>query len=163
MRDKTEEYLQIPKFNQRVWSLDPERAREAAIDAIRKGGFGTDCLDRRVGNYEGQIMAIEREWVNWDEYRYVINEKGLEALREAGVILHFLPGKDTWHGCNFEYCVYESKDRNGNPMLTLFSEAIGKAGQLGMYPKLDINDVAALRNFLNSWLERSQENGQILG
>jgi hypothetical protein len=60
MTDKTQRHLALKKFNEDVWAHSPDRAESAAIDAIKTGGFGCDCLDRRVGNYEGQIMAIER-------------------------------------------------------------------------------------------------------
>jgi hypothetical protein len=154
--DKMMRHLLTPKFNADVWNNDPKRAEEEALKAILRGGFGHDCLDRRVGNYEGQIMAIERGWVDPKEYQYVINSAGIEALKRAGHIVHFLPGIDTWHGSNFEYCVYEEKWKN-RPVLRLFTEAIPKAGQLGMCPVLDKSDVVALRNYLNDWIKRTGE------
>lgn len=151
--DKTRKYLAIKKFNEELWDSRPDRAESAAIDAIRTGGFGCDCLDRRVGNYEGQIMAIERGWVDEEKYGYIVNQDGLDALRRHGIIVRFLPGKDTWHGRDFEYCVYELEN-NGKPALKLFSESIPKGGDLGMKPTLDVNDIVALRDYLNDWITR---------
>ncbi len=149
----------IPLFNQRVWDANPDRAIEVALDALHTGGFDNDCIRRRVGNYEGQIMAIQRGWVQKEEWAWRINDAGIKALKDAGrKVPHFLPARDDWHSRtdrqkDYEYCVYE-ETRGGKPMLKLFKDAIPCGAKWGMDPMLDKSQATALRDYLNEWLAR---------
>jgi hypothetical protein len=148
-----EEINRVPLFNQNVWDANPEKAKEEALCAIAFGGFDTDCIDRRVGNYEGQIMAIRRGWVDQKKYHFETNEEGFKALKEAGKrVPSFLPVLDSWHGSASEYCAF-TVIHSGERMLQLFEKAIAKQPRLAMDPLLRKSDVVALRDFLNKWLE----------
>lgn len=150
-------YSNVPLFNQRVWDAKPERAEEVALDAIATGGFDTSAIDRRVGNYEGQIMAIRRGWLDEDgRWSWVINDQGIAALKAAGrAAPTFLPAVDTWHGSTFEYCAYNDR-LDDAPALRLFRECIPAKGCVGMRPRLRYSDVAALHEFLGQWLAENK-------
>src|SRR5690349_6471468 len=120
MRDAA--LLAQPLFNQRVWDARPDRALESALKAIEVGGFSDDCMGRRVGNYEGQIMAIRRGWAERDgHYTWKVTQAGLDALRENGrPVPAFLPAFDNWHGKAYEICAYEKTlHSTGEPILQL--------------------------------------------
>jgi hypothetical protein len=154
----TDPNSKIPLLNQRVWDSYPERAKKAALDAIATGGFETDHIERRAGNYEGQVMAIQRGWVKRSRYGhgYEITLAGLRSMKEGGrTIPYFLPAWDSWHGCRFEYCAYTTEFKNGRA-LRLFKESIPAKGSLGMDPILDRDDVIRLRDFLTEWIVATQ-------
>lgn len=145
----------IPLLNQRVWDAHLEKAKENALDSLHQGGFGSDCIERRVGNYEGQIFAIRFGWVDEHEYGWEINQKGIQALIEAGrQVPSFLPVMDSWHGIESSYCAY-TKTYRGETVLELFDKAIPKYDELAMSPLLRKSDVVALRDFLNDWLDKN--------
>lgn len=165
-------FFWLDLLNQGVWDRNPDRAKGKALDAIASGGFDRDCISRKVGNYEGQIMAIRNGWVDGKPYRFrkgwdadvidvwAINDKGRAALIEAGrspPVL--LPVRDDWHSRKdeektFQYCAYEL-ERNGHPALRLFEKAIPCGASWGMDPILRREDVVALRDYLNDWLART--------
>lgn len=167
-------FANIVLFNQGIWDRDPKRAKEWALKALEQGGFNDDHISRRVGNYEGQIMAIRAGWVDgcpycWrgaDEQDRVdiwrLNDAGAAALRAAGEpVPVLLPARDDWHSrtnreSTFQYCAYEL-ERNGQPMLRLFKEAIPCGASWGMEPLLRRDDAIALLNYLNDWLKRTEE------
>lgn len=145
--------------NQRVWDADPKRATDEALSAITKGGFDDDCINRRVGNYEGQVMAVLRGWAVRGAYGWTITEAGLEALRAAGrPVPRALPVHDTWHGKPRQFCVQETS-YIGKPALKLAEDHIryGSSGY-GVPPGywlLCHSDVRALRDYLTDWLTRN--------
>ena len=166
-------FASVSLFNQGLWRSRPERAQEAMLDAVASGGFDGDCIRRKVGNYEGQIMAIRAGWVDGKPYdwrrpeeadvvdAWHLNEKGGKALRAAGrPVPTFFTARDDWHSRGthesvFEYGVYEL-ERNGQPMLKLFAKAYPRYS-VGMDPLLRRNDVLALRDYLNDWLARTRD------
>jgi len=149
--------------NQRIWDADPARAQKEALDAIRVGGFDGDHIVRRVGNYEGQIMAIRRGWVDVDGYGWRINDAGRAALQAAGEpVPTFFTARDDWHSRDdreavFQFCAYEI-ERDGKPMLRLFEKAISCGANWGMKPLLRRDDAIALRDYLNDWIARTGTN-----
>ena len=146
-------FADVRMLNQDIWDKYPERAKERALQAIHTGGFDEDCIGRRVGNYEGQIMAIRFGWVDKEKHRWRINNAGMAALREAGeTVPVFLPALDTWHRSPYEYCAYEKNGR-----LKLFTDAVPCGANWGMKPELRRGDVVKLRDYLNDWLSRNPE------
>ena len=164
-------FRELTLFNQHIWDASPERAKERMLEAISNGGFDEDCIRRRVGNYEGQIMAIRADWVDGKPYGWRgekekdaidvwrLNALGAEALRMASKpVPVLLPARDDWHSRAtrekvFQYCVFEL-ERDGKPMLRLFKEAIPCGASWGMEPVLRRADVVALRDYLKDWLAR---------
>lgn len=143
----------IPLRNQAIWDADPARATKEALDAISHGGFGEDCIRREVGGYEGQIMAIRRGWVDQKDWHWETNAAGFKAMREHGMEPPiFLPVWDSWHGSRAHYCAFTQEYR-GQSALKLFKEAIPKEPSLAMAPLLSREDVVALRDYLNQWLD----------
>jgi hypothetical protein len=145
-------YNSIRLRNQHVWDSRPERATEAALDALEAGGFGYDCISREVGNYEGQIMAIRRGWAEpAKDYGYIITDDGYAAWLSAGRDAWApLPALDTWHNSRFFYRAITTKIG-----LKLFKNGFAAYGRLGMDPVLTRADVIALRDYLNLWLDRN--------
>lgn len=148
-------------LNRDIWERYPDRAEAVALEAIENGGFGQDWIKRHVSNYEGQLMAIQRGWVDFKPYSekssfggYHINETGLQALRKAGKsVPHFLSVIDSWHGSASTYCAYE-KTYKGKPVLQLFAKSIPKGTTLAMDPLLSVENVRELRDYLNDFLDR---------
>ena len=145
-------YEDVQMKNQRLWDAYPERATEAALDAISSGGFGTDAIRRRVGNYEGQVMAIRCGWAVKEGYRFTTTDKGWGAFEDNGRQRPtFLGAQDTWHNSRFEYMAKDT-EVNGKRALRLFKDAHPSKGRCGMDPALTREDVIQLRDFLNNWL-----------
>ena len=150
----------VPLSNQRVWDAHPERVHKNALDAIAEGGFYDDCIKRRTGNYEGQIMAIRNGWLDKSEDgfvydRWITNEKGWAAYEDAGRQRPvFLKCQDTWHDLEFEYIV-KTTTKDDEPALQLFKESYPAKGNTGKEPVLTRKNVVQLRDFLNDWLEKS--------
>lgn len=159
-------FHKVRLFNQELWRSNPARAEENMRQAVATGGFGLDCIDRRVGNYEGQIMAIRAGYVDLVKRHglptYRISEKGRQALRDAGDPEPiFLCALDGWHSrsnydSTFEYCAYEVV-AFGRPMLRLFAKAVPQGDGVGMEPHLRREDVEQLRDYLTDYLERTKQ------
>ena len=167
--EKISDIKNIKLTNQHIWDRYPERAKNNALDAIQNGGFGSDCIDRRVGNYEGQIFAIEYGWVSQEDPRnnslllssWVINDTGKSALKDNGYpVPSFLTALDTWHHSSFEYCLFTERSERDGLVLNFAEKLIPKAGRVGMNPKFRYQDVVALRDYLTSWIEEHKENKQ---
>lgn len=154
-------YSVVRFTNQELWDEYPARADEAICEALENGGFGEDEIRRKVGNYEGQIMAIRRGLVDSEEWSWRINDAGIEFLKRFHrPVPVFLPAVDDWHSRKgdpkkFEYCAFEL-ERDGRPHLKLFKEAIPCGASWGMEPLLSKSDVVALRDYLNDWLLRKK-------
>jgi len=147
-----------PLDNQRIWDNDPQRSREYALEAIRDGGFQGDCIRRRVGNYEAQVMAIRNGWVTWcpRSAKWLTSECGWKALEESGEKRPaMLPATDTWHDSRFCYLVRDTQVGEGRA-LRLFKECYPAEDRIGMHPALTREDVVCLRDYLNEWLEDEQ-------
>src|SRR5882672_5517043 len=123
--------------NQALWDGFPLRADEAVCTALHMGGFDNDHIQRKVANYEGQIMAIRRGYVKKDRVSYyAITEDGCAFLRSHGYSVPvFLPAFDSWHGRQFEYCLWEYRNdqHSGTPYLE-FAKELYPRRTVGMKP-----------------------------
>jgi hypothetical protein len=146
--------IPISLFNQKVWDANPDRAEDVICEALSTGGFGEDLINRRVGNYEGQVMAIRSGLVDKDGYNWRINDAGQEFLRKHGkAVAVFLPVIDSWHRSEGEFCMYETTYR-GEPTLKFAKELIPQGAHLCMDPLFRKQDAEVLRDYLSAWLAK---------
>jgi len=138
--------------------LSSEEQREAwnLNDSLRTLTYGGFHLDKEgYGGHHAQMIAINNGWVDKTGYKWVVNEKGRDALRANGhPVAVFLPATDTWHDFEFEYCVFDAT-YEGKPAISIFKAVFGKAGSLGMDPILKVKDVKELHKFLGEWLDKT--------
>jgi hypothetical protein len=144
----------VPFHNQVIWGRNPDKAKETIAEALATGGFDTDCIKRRVGNYEGQIMAIRDGLVDRQGYAYRINDAGRAFLSAQGKpVPTFLTVLDSWHSSDAEYCMFETTCRD-QPVLRFAQKIIPQGAYLCMDPLFRRQDVEALRDYLSAWLAR---------
>lgn len=137
----------------------PEKADKEVADALRLGGFGADNINRRIGNYEGQIMAIRRGFVDKQRYGWLINNAGRVWMSARGTPAPvFLKARDDWHSRDhrehiFDLCVWEV-ERSGKPFLKFAKELYPVIG-VGMDPLFGREHAKALRDLIDDWLNRT--------
>lgn len=154
--DGPQAFSSVKFGNQVVWDNHPDQAAAVMCDAINAGGFGSDHIDRTVGNYEGQIMAIRAGLAAKGKHGWYITDLGREFLRKHGrAVPTFLTALDSWHTRPFEYCVWDV-ERNGEPMLK-FAEKLYPRISVGMEPLFRREDVLVLRDYLSEWLVRTAD------
>lgn len=93
-------FKSVRMLNQRLWDRSPECVDDAICEALHTGSFGDGEISRRVGSYEGQIMAIRRGLVSMapDGSVYEITESGRQFLRDkARTIPEWINVHDTSH------------------------------------------------------------------
>lgn len=151
-QDGPQAFSSVKLLNQKLWDVDPISAAHSICRAISTGGFGGDHIRRKVGNYEGQIMAIRAGLVSKENYGWRITDAGREFLRDHGKpVPIFLTALDDWHNTEFEYCVWET-ERDGNQYLKFAKELYPRIST-GMNPLFRIEDAIALRDYLTKWID----------
>jgi hypothetical protein len=161
------DYTKLSLVNQQVWDKHPELAYMESLDALSRGGFDSSLMDRCVGNYEGQVLAIRDGFVtevaagSWE-----ICAAGIEALQKAHLpIPRCLPVYDNWHGHGTNYCVREVMPngscipnyKHSEASLQLSETLLRYAGSGGLVqcPIFRRSDVVKLQQYLGEWLQRN--------